>query len=271
MIIAHISDPHFGTDMPVLTTALATAIARIRPNVIVLSGDITQRARRWQFKRARDFFDHLGVPVLAIPGNHDVPLFDVASRLVCPLRLHKKYFGGAEFRRVINNIAFVGLDATSRFLHTRGRLNPTHADQTLAAARKAVGPDGLIMAAVHQPLSTAWAEDRREALINAGSIDALFSHHRIDVVMSGHVHVPMITSTDKLFPKTRHSYIFSGAGTSVSRRVRDGAPNSFNVIEVKRDNGRIRVDEIAYDPEADAFYHRANSDFRKTTAGWRLE
>lgn len=271
MIIAHISDPHFGTEMPVLLKALQGAVERIRPNLIVLSGDITQRARRSQFRAARAFFDALGVPLLAIPGNHDIPLFNVLARAALPYHGYKKSFAAREFRRVIKGIAFVGLDTTSPWRHTRGRLDTAHVDETLKAARNAVGADGLVMVAMHQPLTTAWVEDSREALINAASIDSIFCHYRVDLVMSGHVHVPMITTTDKLFAKTAYSYVFSGAGTSVSHRVRDGEPNSFNVIEVKREPGRLRVDEIAYDPEADAFYHRDHADFRKTRAGWTLE
>src|SRR5690606_5330878 len=100
-----------------------------------------------QYKRARDFFEAMKVPVLAIPGNHDIPLYDVLTRFLHPYRLYRRYFGDCEFRRVIKGVAFVGLDATSRFLHTRGRLDPVHADEALTAARQAAGPQGLVMVA----------------------------------------------------------------------------------------------------------------------------
>lgn len=272
MIIAHLSDPHFGTELPALTEALQRALARIRPDLIILSGDITQRARRGQFRRARAYMEALGIPFLAIPGNHDVPLYDMATRFLWPNRLYGRYFGAREFRRVVRGTAFVGLDATRRLLHTRGRLDAVYVDTVLTDARRAVGEGGLIMVAIHQPLSTAWAQDTHEALIDAETIDAAFCRHRIDLVMSGHVHVPLLSATDKLFPETPWSYVFSGAGTVISRRVRAGAPNSFNLIQIKEPATppQIRLSMAVYDAEANDFYLRDHAEFAKTPQGWRL-
>ena len=86
-VLLQISDTHFGTEQPPVVEALAAFAARQQPDVVVLSGDITQRARRAQFHAARVFAERLATPVLAIPGNHDVPLFDVLARFTAPMAI----------------------------------------------------------------------------------------------------------------------------------------------------------------------------------------
>lgn len=82
-LLLHVSDPHFGTERANVATALQALLREQRPDVLLLSGDITQRATRAQFAAARVFVEHLQVPaVVAIPGNHDIPLFKLAARLL---------------------------------------------------------------------------------------------------------------------------------------------------------------------------------------------
>src|SRR5687767_2800553 len=90
--IAHISDPHFGTIDPPVQDALLAELCRDDVDLIVLTGDITQRARASQFRAAREFLDALSPkPWIAIPGNHDIPLFDVLTRFLRPYRLFNKF------------------------------------------------------------------------------------------------------------------------------------------------------------------------------------
>lgn len=265
--IAHISDPHFGTEQPPVVAALQEALRSLAPDLLVVSGDISQRARRRQFAAARGWLDRLELPWLAIPGNHDIPLFDLVTRFCKPYRLYDRFFPAREFFEIHHGIGFLGLDATGRFRHTRGWLDPAATEEKLAAARRQLGPDGLLFVVMHQPLSTAWTKDRAEALIDARTIDALFCRHRVDLVMSGHVHVPMLTASEKLFPQTLYSYVFSGAGTALSHRVRQGAPNSFNLIDTAADG--IRLTEIAYAARQESFAARPSLHFAPSAvSGW---
>jgi len=84
-LLLQISDPHFGTEDPGAVEALVPLVHEKRPGLVVLSGDITQRARRGQFEAARRFLDRLPAAALVvIPGNHDIPLFNVFGRLLRP-------------------------------------------------------------------------------------------------------------------------------------------------------------------------------------------
>lgn len=83
-VLLQLSDPHFGTEQAPVVKALAALAQQQQPDLLVLSGDITQRAKRNQFAVARAFTDRLGAPLLAILGNHDIPLFDLGQRLFYP-------------------------------------------------------------------------------------------------------------------------------------------------------------------------------------------
>src|SRR6478752_716554 len=89
--IAHLSDIHFGRVEPRLVTALVRTIAAVAPDLVAVSGDLTQRARRSQFQAARRFLDLLPFPLLVVPGNHDVPLYNLPVRLLDPYRGYRRY------------------------------------------------------------------------------------------------------------------------------------------------------------------------------------
>src|SRR5690606_31155385 len=96
-LLVQISDPHFGTEQPEVVDALRRFVHAQSPQLAIVSGDITQRARRRQFRLARAFIDSLDVPgLLVIPGNHDIPLFNVAARLLRPYANHMREFGELE-------------------------------------------------------------------------------------------------------------------------------------------------------------------------------
>ena len=92
--IAHLSDVHFGRHDPVVVAAVEEFLFQRRPDLVVISGDFTQRARVAQYKLASEFVDRLedgGLQVLAVPGNHDVPLYDVVRRFARPLHRYKRF------------------------------------------------------------------------------------------------------------------------------------------------------------------------------------
>src|SRR5690349_4552927 len=89
-ILAHISDLHFGAEDPVVTRHLLADLASVDPSLVIVSGDLTQRARRAEFQAARAWLAQVPFPQLIIPGNHDVPLFDVVRRFLSPLGRYQR-------------------------------------------------------------------------------------------------------------------------------------------------------------------------------------
>src|ERR687889_1424872 len=89
--IIHLSDVHFGRTDPVVVAAVLALVRRMEPHLVVVSGDLTQRARAWQFREAREFLDALPRPQIVVPGNHDVPLYNVFARFFQPLDNYKEH------------------------------------------------------------------------------------------------------------------------------------------------------------------------------------
>ena len=89
--VAHLSDLHFGREDPRVVEAVLQDVDAQHPDLVVVSGDLTQRARRGQFQAARAFLDRFKAPVLVVPGNHDIPLFDLARRFFRPLKRYRSF------------------------------------------------------------------------------------------------------------------------------------------------------------------------------------
>lgn len=267
MRIAHISDTHFGTELPDVGQALVEALRALAPDCIAVSGDITQRARQKQFDAARAFFDRLpAVPKLLVPGNHDLPLFNPVLRLFAPYRGYRRAFGPTEQHSLVGGLALIGLDTTRRLRHTRGALGESRLHERLSLP----GSEATVRCVVvHQPLQTRLRSDDDERLIDFARAAAVLSQLSVDVVLSGHVHMPLLATTRETFPELPRHFILSGAGTAVSRRTRSGAPNSFNLLEVDRGGQRIRLALHAFDAGGE-FRPRESLDFRLDGDGWRL-
>jgi 3',5'-cyclic AMP phosphodiesterase CpdA len=265
-LIAHLSDTHFGTEVVPVVEALVDILAALRPDVVVVSGDITQRARAHEFAAAKAFFQRLPAPVLVMPGNHDIPLFDIFSRAFNPYGNFRKSFGARTGAWHGVDASVYALDTTDRLRHTRGRVDLGQ----LARLAPPPGPRRIRVAAVHQPLHAAWAQDRDEVLLNARQAAQAFSDSGIDVVLSGHVHVPVITTTRELFPGLQRHFILAGAGTAVSHRTRPGAPNAFNLIGggLLEAGPELRVQPFHYEAEKASFHEKAGYRFRIAEGGW---
>ncbi|MES2935982.1 MAG: metallophosphoesterase [Pseudomonadota bacterium] len=269
-LIVHLSDTHFGTEQAAVVIAAQRAIAQLRPDVVVLTGDITQRAHRGQFDAAKQFLNTLAVPSrLIIPGNHDIPLINLPVRLLAPYAGYRRVFGAPESLLCKQDVGIVGFDTTSRWRHTDGFLDGKHLTNKIAQARMQLASDAIVIACVHQPLHTLWAEDHTEVLDHATTTAACFAIARVDIVLSGHVHVPLATTTQEIFPTLTHHFILAGAGTALSHRTRRGVPNSFNAIHVNPDpTPTIALTRYDFDGASGEFIARPVVRFTKGTDGW---
>ena len=123
-VLLHLSDTHFGTEQPAVVEALRHLARTQRPERAILSGDVTQRARRGQFAAARRFVDSLPMPTLAIPGNHDIPLFNLAGRLLRPYAGFRRAFGQAlECEWSAPGWLVIGINTTRWWRHKHGEVS----------------------------------------------------------------------------------------------------------------------------------------------------
>lgn len=265
--IVQLSDTHFGTEVPAVVHAAREAVRAIAPDLVVMSGDITQRARPREFRAAQAFLASLpGAPRLTIPGNHDLPLFNPLARLFWPYRGYRRHFGACNQLWFNGDVGIVGFDATARVRHTRGKLDAREVCDLVAEARRQLPSDALLLACVHQPLETLWQQDEPNVLIDVNDTARLLAALKVDAVLTGHVHVPLLTTTRKRFPSLPRHFVLCGAGTALSHRVRAGVPNSFNVIRVTKK--QLAIVEYRYEAVARKFIARPAACFARGEDGW---
>jgi 3',5'-cyclic AMP phosphodiesterase CpdA len=229
--LLQISDPHFGTERPQVAAALTAFARRLAPDVIVLSGDITQRARRAQFATARAFVAALGpARLLAIPGNHDIPLFDVVTRLLDPYREHRRAFGGdlePELRTA--DLLAICVNTTRAYRHKHGEISAAQVER-VAQRLGSAEPAQLRIVVVHQPVGVERAKDADNLLRGAELAVRRWSAAGADLVLGGHIHLPYVLPLhDQLTALPRKVWAVQ-AGTAVSARIRHEADNSVNVV-----------------------------------------
>jgi 3',5'-cyclic AMP phosphodiesterase CpdA len=206
--------------------ALVKLAAQLRPDLVVLSGDITQRARTDQFSAARAAMDRLGAPLLALPGNHDISLFDLWSRFMRPYARYSAAFG-SDLAPVFasHDLLVLGVNTTRARRHKDGEVSSAQIEAVAAQLRRA-SPEQLRVVVVHQPIDVMRAEDLSNRLHNHTAAQQAWAAAGADVVMGGHIHLPYVMP----LPGLARALWAVQAGTSVSSRVRSGVPNSVNVL-----------------------------------------
>lgn len=232
-VLLQVSDPHFGTERPAVVAALERLAHAQRPDVLLLSGDITQRATAAQFEAARAFVARLQVPtVLAIPGNHDIPLFDLAARLFRPYGHFRRAFGDElepEFED--DEVLVLALETTRRWRHADGELSAAQIERVarrLANAR----PSQWRVVVVHQPIAVTREEDRHNLLHGHEAALKRWAQAGADIIVGGHMHLPFVLALHERDPGIARPMWVVQAGTAVSNRVRADAGNSVNIIRI---------------------------------------
>jgi 3',5'-cyclic AMP phosphodiesterase CpdA len=229
--LLQISDPHFGTEIPAVVRALERLAHEQSPCAVVLSGDITQRARRPEFDAARAFVQRLGVrDVVAIPGNHDIPLFQVGARLFSPYARYVRAFGPA-LEPVFESPDWlvIGVNTTRWYRHEDGEVSPGQIERVAARLERAT-PAQARLVVTHQPVAVTRPQDEANRLHGRDAAVARWSDAGADLVLGGHIHLPFVRPLQAMVADCPRAVWAVQAGTAVSTRTRAGQPNSVNLI-----------------------------------------
>lgn len=258
-VLLHISDTHFGTEEAPVVAALQALVREHRPDALILSGDITQRARSAQFAAARRFVDSLGVErLLALPGNHDIQLFNVAARLVAPYAGYQACFGpDLEPELEFADVLVIGVNTTRAHRRKDGEVSPAQVQRVVQRLRGA-RPQQLRVVVTHQPACVMRAEDEQNRLHGGEEAVQAWARAGADLVLGGHIHLPYVSDLcERAQASTPRALYCIQAGTALSRRVRHGTPNSVNLLRwTPPANGDARVCHVErwdYDLADDRF------------------
>ena len=261
--IAHLSDLHFGREDPRVVAALLAELDARRPTLVAVSGDLTQRARRAQFEAARAFLDRIAAPKIVVPGNHDVPLYDLVRRTLSPL--------GRYARTISSDLAPVYEDdelhvagvTTARSLTWKeGRISLAQIDAL--RARFCVDARRLRVLVAHHPLSPPAHRPRQRLVGRSGRALRALAGCGLDVVLSGHLHRLAHGALAHPVERLARTVLAFHAGSSTSVRLR-GEPNSYNWLEV--DGPRVALTIRSYAGAGFAtVQHRL---FERGEDGWR--
>lgn len=267
--IAHLSDPHFGTILPGVREAVLHTVLELKPQAVVITGDITQRARAWQFNEAHRFIQGFqDTPTLVIPGNHDIPLYNLVARLFFPLRNYNHHFKKElPNRLILGETCILGLNSTFRFYSIQGRMDLEHLRHQLGSVDR--NEIKTLILALHHPLDCAKTIDKKNLLTNREQVIKILSEYKVDLVLNGHIHDPFWSLTGQTFKRIEHSTIISLAGTCTSWRTRKNAPNSFNLIEIQNEDFHsVKITRFDKTPDH-AFFEKDKISFQKKPgSGW---
>ena len=267
--LIHLSDLHFGAHDPRLVAAVEARIDEERPDLVVISGDFTQRARTEQFEEACRFLTRLrdaGHEVLGVPGNHDIPLYDVLRRFLSPLTRYKRFIDDTLCPyHELDGAAVLGINTARSLTFKDGRINERQMEfirRTFERSR-----DGPRILVTHHPLFALPVGDgpalgkpigRQELALDA------IADAGVDVLLAGHNHRASTNSARDLATRAGPALVIQ-AGTATSTRLRD-EEQSFNRIDIA--GGRVTLTVQSWAGEG--FVSGDEQSYARDGGHWRL-
>lgn len=238
--VLHISDLHFGRIHPPAIESLKSFLRnqKAKFDLIIMTGDWTQRARASQFAEAAQFISDLGIPVLSVPGNHDIPVYNFLARTFRPLANYQKYITPLTSDIFIDpELAVVGLRTANYYRTVEGILRQEDLERAQEAFKSA-HPAALRVIACHHPLVQPESKTLIRPRSRVKKLIALKPH----IVLSGHSHLNWV----EIAEIDGHQVLHISAGSAVSSRLR-GEVNSFHTLEINE--GHIKIETYFLNPE----------------------
>jgi 3',5'-cyclic AMP phosphodiesterase CpdA len=234
--LVHLSDLHFGAHSDELVEAVEQKIDQLKPDLVAISGDFTQRARTEEFREACHFLEQLresGHEVLGVPGNHDVPLYDVLRRFLSPLTRYRRYIDETLCPFIeLPGIAVLGINTARSLTFKEGRISESQVE-FIRETFSRVDPEAARILVTHHPLLAIPVGDEVERAVGRQelALDAV-EEAGVDLLLAGHAHHAAIHHASDLVTRSGGALVIQ-AGTATSIRVREQG-QSFNTIDIER-------------------------------------
>ncbi len=263
-VLVHLSDLHFGRIAKPVLGPLEKAIAGENPDLLVVSGDLTQRARPWQFRAARAFLDRLPGAKLVVPGNHDVPLYDLYQRFFHPLSRYRRHFSDiVEPEYADGELAVVGVNTARSAVVKGGRIDVRQIERVQARLSRL--PAAITKVVVtHHPFDLPAPYAKRQLVGRAAMAMSAFARCGADILLAGHLHASHAGHTAERYRIAGFAALVVQAGTATSTRGR-GEANAFNVLRIAP--GAVTVERRVW--QGKSFEAESAARFVRGAEGWR--
>ena len=265
-MIAHLSDLHFGMEDGRIAERLLEDLNGMDPSVVVISGDLTQRARKRQFEAAGAFIRRIMAPCLVVPGNHDIPLYDVIRRALTPLRRYKHDIT-ADLNPVFEDdeLIVLGVNTARAATFKNGRISAAQI-KMLADRLCSAGSHLFKVLVTHHPFLPP-LDNPYAALVGRGALAAeALEPCGLDLLLAGHYHRDYTGDLQSHDITVKRSIIVAQAGTAISKRTR-GEKNSYDRIII--DPPDIGFDRYAWDGRL--FVKAMTTRYKKVGGAWQLQ
>jgi 3',5'-cyclic AMP phosphodiesterase CpdA len=262
--LVHLSDLHFGRIEPAILSPLVEFIRAAKPDVVAISGDLTQRARTAEFVAAREFLASIPFPQIVVPGNHDVPLHNLISRFMRKLDRYTRYISDdLQPSYADSEIVVVGVNTARAWTWKDGRINRSQLEK-LRALLQAAPSQATKIVVTHHPFDLPAAASGRVVGRSRLAMKTL-AECGVDLLLAGHFHVADTGQTAKRYKMPGYSAIIVSSGTSTSTRGR-GQPNSFNVIRIEQPD--ITIERRVWRRDSRGFDVLSVERFHRSEVGW---
>lgn len=267
--IVQLSDIHFGTETEAVLADLEKRLQALRPDILVCSGDITQRARRGQFQAFKQFLRRIPYGELVmVPGNHDVvPIYRPLKRWLKPYAHYERM--RAEVRAATSamraNVVVIGVNSCNPWHYKNGRLTSSTIAAVTSQLQRAPA-SALKFVFGHHPVDFVRDSDAENVVEGAERAVADWVRAGVDIIAGGHIHYQFWRPLAARYPKVGGDALVCQAGTAISSRIRAGKPNGFITYQVGAERSALEIVLWAWNEDSGAFEHQRFQPFASASA-----